>query len=134
MGSICSDDRVEVSVDSDPARPIAGKVTYIGEIVDEQTRSVQVMITCPNRDRRLKPGMFASVRFSGAPRQVVLIPATALQQGESESYVFVRAGEGIYLRREVQAVSAGPGEAVVTRGLEPGEVIVTRGGILLMGE
>ena len=131
--SVRKDDRVEVRTDADYAHPVAGEVSYISEWVDEETRSIQVLVTCNNKDRRLKPGMFAEVHFTGAPRQSILIPSTALLQDEAEAYVFVRESEGRYLKRPVKAVTAGRLETLIADGLEAGEVIVTEGSIYLMG-
>ena len=61
-------------------RNITGKVYHVNEIVDEATRSVKVLIECDNPDRKLKPGMYATVNFSTAPVNSIMIPVTALMQ------------------------------------------------------
>jgi cobalt-zinc-cadmium efflux system membrane fusion protein len=130
--SIHTDDKVEVRTDSEPENAIAGYVSHISELLDEETRSVQVLVTCDNKDRRLKPGMFASVRFINQPHPSILVPSTALLQKEDETYVFVKAGEGEYIKRRVKAATASASEALITEGLASGDVIVSEGAIYLM--
>ncbi|MDR3141863.1 MAG: efflux RND transporter periplasmic adaptor subunit [Tannerellaceae bacterium] len=132
INSIRPDDKVEIHTEADPGQMIAGHVSYVGELLDEETRSIQALITCSNTDRRLKPGMFASVRFVHAPVASILIPSAALLQKDESSYVLLREGEGIYVRRAVKATAVGPRESLVTEGLEDGDVIVSEGGIYIM--
>ena len=73
-------DHVSVKVGAYPDRNITGKVYHINEIVDEATRSVKVLIECDNPDRKLKPGMYATVNFSTTPVNSIMIPVTALMQ------------------------------------------------------
>ncbi len=127
------DDRAEIQTDADAAHTIAGRVYHISELLDEETRSVRVMIVCDNTDRKLKPGMFADVRFIAAPKESVVIPSSALLQTESGSYVFAQAGKNKYLKRYVKAVTAGQNRAMITDGLQSGDVIVSSGGIYLPG-
>ena len=131
--AIRRDARVEIRTDADPQRPVAGYVAHISELLDEETRSVQVLITCDNSDRALKPGMFASVRFIHPPQKSIVIPSAALLQDGDEAYVFVQAGAGRYLRRTVEAVTANLQEVLITDGLEAGETVVAEGSIYLMG-
>ena len=134
INSIRPEDSVEVRTDSDRGTVIPGRIFHIGELMDEETRSVQVLVACDNKDRKLRPGMFASVHFINAPRPSIVIPSTALLQNGDESYVFVRQSDGVYVRRNVRAVMVNQSESLVSEGLEPGETVVSEGGIYLMGE
>lgn len=133
MASIHKDDHVEIRTDANPGQAITGNISHISELLDEETRSVQVLIACDNKDRQLKPGMFANVRFTSPPRESIVIPSTALLQDEGQSYVFVQEGEGRFIKRPVEAVTANQQEVWVTRGLKAGDVIIFEGGIYLMG-
>ena len=64
IGSILKDDKVEIRTDANPEQVINGYVYHISELLDEETRSVQVLVVCDNKKRRLKPGMFTSVHFA----------------------------------------------------------------------
>jgi cobalt-zinc-cadmium efflux system membrane fusion protein len=134
IASIRKDDNVEIRTDANPEQIVKGHISHISELLDEETRSVQVLIVCDNKDRKLKPGMFTSVHFISAPEESVVIPSKALLQREDRSYVFVKDTEGRYVRRYVDAVTANGRELLITRGLKTGDVIVSEGGIYLMGD
>jgi cobalt-zinc-cadmium efflux system membrane fusion protein len=101
-------------------------------MLDEETRSVQVYIECDNADHSLKPGMYVSVRFIEQPKENILIPSTAVFQKEEESFVFVDAGNGRYVKRDVKITGTGSGRLLMKSGLKPGERIVSEGGYFLL--
>lgn len=133
VGSVSEDDKVEIRTEANPEQVITGQISHISELLDEETRSVQVLIACDNQDRKLKPGMFANVHFIGSPKDAIVVPSTAVLQNEDHAYVFVRKSEGMYVRRAVKSVTAGRQETLITDGLNPGDVIILEGGIYLMG-
>lgn len=134
ISAIRPDDRVEIRTDADFEQVIPGHVSHISELLDEETRSVQVLITCDNKDRKLKPGMFTSVHFINMPKESILIPSTALLQKEDGSYVFVKESKGRYTKRSVKAVTANGHEILITGGLKAGDEIVSEGSIYLMAD
>ena len=132
INSIQTNDKVEIRTDADLGYVIAGHISHISQLMDEETRSVQVLVTCDNADRRLRPGMFANVHFINAPKESIIIPSTALLQQEDDSYVLVRQSEETYLKRMVKAVMVNECESLVSEGLHAGDIIVSEGGIYLM--
>lgn len=133
LGSVHNDDEAEIFIESSKDEPLVGKVYYVGQILDEQTRSAQVIVSCDNAERLLKPGMFVKVRFAAKSHDELLIASTAVLQGEEGSYVFVRTKENEYVRRIVSVKTADEGNVLVDSGLEEGDVIVTKGGIYIAG-
>lgn len=51
---------VEFTVESHPGETFKGRVVFIEPTLNEQTRTAAVRVEIDNRDKRLKPGMFAS--------------------------------------------------------------------------
>ena len=131
FSSIHPGDRVEIYTDAEPHKVIWGKIDHIGEIIDEQTRSVQVIVTCDNSQRRLKPGMFTSVHFLAAPHDALLLPSSAIYQEEQTSYVFVAHPHQRYVRRNVTVESIKGDSVHLLSGLSAGEQVVVKGGIYL---
>lgn len=132
ISSIRKEDKVEIRTDASYAQLITGYVSHISELLDEETRSVQVLITCDNKDRKLKPGMFTGVHFINTPKKSIVIPSTALLQNEEETYVFVQESKGRFTKRPVKATTAGQHDLLISEGLETGDTIVAEGGIYLM--
>lgn len=125
-------DQVYVKVSAYPDRNITGKVYHINEIVDEDTRSIKVLIECDNPDRKLKPGMYTTVQFSTTPEKAVMIPVTALMQQDSSQYVWVKTGNNQYTKRPVTTGETDEKTVRITSGLKPGEIIMTEGGIYML--
>ena len=133
INSIKENDTVEVYTDASPQALIPGKIYHIEELLDETTRSVRVLVACDNKDRLLRPGMFAGVHFINAPQESILIPDAAIFQSDQGSSVFVQIAKGEYLKRKIECRSAGNGLSLVTEGLKAGETIIVQGGIYLIG-
>ncbi|WPO91886.1 efflux RND transporter periplasmic adaptor subunit [Chryseobacterium sp. HR92] len=125
-------DQVSVKVSAYPDRNITGKVYHINEIVDEDTRSIKVLIECDNPDRKLKPGMYATVNFSTTPEKTVMIPVTALMQQNNSQYVWVKTGKSQYTKRSVTTGETDQEKVRIISGLQPGETIMTEGGIYML--
>lgn len=125
-------DQVSVKVSAYPDRNITGKVYHINEIVDEDTRSIKVLIECDNPDKKLKPGMYATVNFSTTPEKTVMIPVTALMQQDNSQYVWVKTGKSQYAKRSVTTGETDQKTVRITSGIQPGETIMTEGGIYML--
>lgn len=126
--------QAEIFTEADNENVIWGKVINVGSIVDEETRSVQVLLSCDNADRKLKHGMYVSVHFMSEPHPAIVLPSTAVFQGEQSSYVFVATDKpNTYIRRQVQvSTSSDDNQKIcVRRGLNPGERVISDGGIYL---
>ena len=134
IGSVVPGGKAEVFTESEPDSVICGEVLNVGNLVDEETRSVQVVLACDNAQGKLKHGMYVSVHFISAPRQAIVLPSTAVFQGEQRSYVFVATGkENTYVRREVEVSTSSDNnqDVCIHRGLEAGETVISNGGIYL---
>lgn len=125
-------DEVEVKITSLPNETIKGKVYHVNEMVNEETRSIEVLIECNNPKRDLKPGMYATVLFKDASVKTILVPATAVFQKEDNQFVFVKVNALEYEKRQVETQGNVNGKVIITTGLRNGEVIVTQGGSLMI--
>lgn len=131
IGLINSIDSVHVITDAHPDQQINGFVSYIGSILDEQTRSVEVYVECKNDNKALKPGMFANVMFTREIPDVVVIPASAVLQEEDHTYVFVQTEKNKFVKRDVSVTTGNEKELIVTGGLKANETIVAEGAVYL---
>ena len=131
MGLINSIDSVHVITDAHPNLPINGIVSYVGSILDEQTRSVEVYVECRNEQKILKPGMFANVAFTHEILGAMVIPGSAVLQEEDHAYVFVQTGKNKFTKRTVTVSTGNEKDLIVNSGLAPNETIVSEGAIYL---
>ena len=66
LASVHRGQLVKASVDPYPGQVFEGKVTVVGGVIDPATRSLLVETEFPNRDGKLRPGMFARVELEPA--------------------------------------------------------------------
>ena len=131
FGAIRQGDRVEVFTDAHPEKIIWGSIHYIGEMLDEETRSLEVIVECDNNDRDLKLGMFCEVHFLSSPMQAIVLPATAVMQELDNDYVLIEIAKGKYLRRKVETETIDPENVYIVSGINENENVVIKGGIFL---
>ena len=125
-------DECNIEIAALPEKHITGKVYHVNEIVDESTRSVQVLIECDNKDHTLKPGMYVTVNFIEAPINAILISSKAVMQMSEESFVFIEVAKDKYLRRKIEISTTEGNQVVIKSGLAIGEKIVSEGGFYLL--
>ena len=118
-----------------PEARFPGKVTNLGQQLDEVTRLMQVRIVLKNPGNRLKPEMLANAEIPvGAGQSALVVPSDALQQIDSQDVVFVRAPPDHFTVRPVQVGETVGGMTPVLSGLQPGEQIAVRGSFVLKSQ
>lgn len=131
-----------------PGRTLEGRVVRLEDHLDPATRTLRVLLQVRNPSLLLKPGMFATARFtvsSSGARDTdpgVSIPASALVMDGESRIVFVEVAERTFERREVRVATAVPAgtmqvgstEVRIVEGLRVGERIVTKGAFTLKSE
>jgi multidrug efflux system membrane fusion protein len=124
---------VEAVVAGEEARPLSGTLTFVDNAVDQTTGTIRLKGTFPNTEHRLWPGQFVEVRLAtGALPDAVVVPASAVQTGQSGTFVFVVRPDMTVEERPISAGQEMDGSVVVEKGLQTGEQVVTDGQIRLV--
>jgi len=117
---------------------IAGRITYINPLLNEETRTALVRVEIKNPAQRLKIGMFVEVIFdtadeSAARGDEIVVPEEAVQRISDRAVVFIpKENEaGHFEVREVELGGARDGLRKITSGLKAGERVVTKGSFTL---
>lgn len=124
---------VRILVEAVPARPIAGRIGYVGALVDSTSRTIKVRVEIDNPTRALKPGMFARAALVlAADARRVGVPVAALQALGGRDVVFTPEGPTRFRTRPVKrgADRAG-GWVEILDGLAIGDTIVLQGSFVL---
>lgn len=120
-----------VIVGAYPDRRFDGKVTYIGNILDRETRTAVARIEVANIDGRLKPGLFANVEIAtSGTRKALRVPETALVLLQGQMTAFIAVGDG-FEPRPVETGERSGGLVIVRSGLEAGDQVVVSGAYAL---
>jgi cobalt-zinc-cadmium efflux system membrane fusion protein len=126
--------QVEIVVPAYPDEVFLGKVSYIGDLVDEETRTITVRAEVANEDARLKPGMFANVRILlNGNQKTLVVPQAAVLQESDRQIVFLEEGDH-FVRREIQTGDQDGDYLQVARGLGAGDIVVVQGNHQLRSE
>lgn len=123
---------VEVNLVAVPDKMIEGKIYHISEMLDEETRSSEVLIECDNTMRLMKPGMFGTVKLVDKVADTLLIPTSAILQEEEACYVWISLGKNRYKKQKVTTSLTAANRTVITTGLKGGEEVVTEGAFYLL--
>ena len=118
-----------------PGVSYRGLVRYIEPEVSETTRTLQLTLDVPNRDRRLRVWMYATVVFEPvAATDVITVPAEAVIRTGERDVVVVALGGGRFAPREVVLGPRGGGFIQVVDGLSDGDEVVTSAQFLIDSE
>lgn len=112
-----------------------GRVTYVADVLDDQTRTVKVRVEIPNQEGHFKPGMFVTARIAtrmAGPARI-MVPKEALFLLDDRAVVFVETAEG-FRPRPVETGPEMSGWVPIQKGLQAGERVVTQGAFALKAQ
>jgi cobalt-zinc-cadmium efflux system membrane fusion protein len=118
---------IGIELDALPGMSVTGEIYYAGGMLDEETRSVEVIIRCDNRERKMKPHMYGTVRFTATPSEAIVVPNSAILQNEENLYVIVSEGGNKFRKANVTVRPARETQTAILSGIGKGEEIVTEG-------
>jgi membrane fusion protein, heavy metal efflux system len=114
-----------------PNEVFRGRVLFISDVLDPDTRRTKVRIEFANPNMRLKPNMFANATFLARREAVPMLPLTALILKNESDRVFVEVAPWVFEARPVEVAFQEGDEALIAKGVKAGERIVVKGGVLL---
>lgn len=130
-GSLVTGQKFEVSVAAWPEQVFAGELTVVSPDVDVRSRTLKLRGMLQNTDRRLQPGMFATVHLLLSGEQPVLtLPRTAVSffaYGESV-FTIHESDSGLTVKRQPVRVGRTRSEQVeILSGLRADQQVVHTG-------
>ncbi|MBC8471693.1 MAG: efflux RND transporter periplasmic adaptor subunit [Planctomycetes bacterium] len=106
---------------------MAGKISFISELADLQTRSTRMEISLDNKKRLLRSGQIVLVRLT---RQIIedaiMIPLLAVIPMEDSKTVYVVNSDQAH-RRQVEIGVIKGDDVLVKSGLKPGDRLIIAG-------
>jgi cobalt-zinc-cadmium efflux system membrane fusion protein len=117
-----------VKLASYPNEVFRGKIAYLSDALDPSSRTAKLRCVLSNPDGRLKLEMFATVTVPNKEaRTGISVTATAVQEINGHSVVFVRTEPTKFEKRVVEAGERTPEAVEIKSGLKGGEKVVTKG-------
>ena len=110
----------------------SGKIDKIFNIIDPETKSMQVRIKLANPDFLLKPEMKASVKISNTLNQkMIAIPSSAVIFDKSRYYVMIFKDRFNIETRKVEVFRQVGDLTYISSGLKEGENVITHNQLLI---
>ncbi len=126
---------VEARATAWPGTTFKGKVIALLPEVQQQTRTLTARVAVENVGRKLSPGMYVSLDFTGPPGEPqLLVPSEAVIVTGERSVVIVSRGEGMFDVADVTIGIEQDGRSVVLSGLDEGQSVVVSGQFLIDSE
>jgi cobalt-zinc-cadmium efflux system membrane fusion protein len=118
---------VRIEVPALENEKLIGKLIYVGQTVNPESRTVLVRTELDNTSGRLKPSMLASMLIESTPTKRMVVPITAIVREQDADYVFIEQKPGSFRLKPVRLSSEHNGQRVVLDGLSQGMRIVSDG-------
>ena len=126
---------VEARTPSLPGTIFKGMVGAILPEVNPATRTLKARVELSNPSGQLVPGMFATINFTSAVREdVLLVPTEAVIQTGTRSVVMVAQGDGKFVTVDVEIGTETNSQTEIRKGLEVGQKVVISGQFLIDSE
>jgi membrane fusion protein (multidrug efflux system) len=119
---------LELTVAARPGDRFAGEVYFVAPALDAANRRLLLKALVPNPERKLRPGMFATIRVEVARHpDALVIPETALAYDAGGAYVWRLNGDHTAERAHVTVGLRSAARVEITAGLRAGDRIVAAG-------
>src|SRR5262249_33816437 len=131
VAAVAPGEDAEVSLAAYPGRALHGKVLFVPDVIEADSRRNKTRIAFKNPDYALQPNMVTTVTPHRPALQRVVLPTTALLMNNDRTTVFVATAPWTFERRVVELFLEEGSEVAINSGVKPGEQVVVKGGILL---
>lgn len=118
---------VEATLSDGTIVPAEGYIDFANPALQQSTGTMLVRAILPNPKLLIYPGQFVRVTLKGAVRpNAIMVPQTAVQQGQKGTFVYVVQG-GKALLRPVTAGDWYKDNWIIDEGLSTGDIVIVEG-------
>jgi cobalt-zinc-cadmium efflux system membrane fusion protein len=131
LAAVARNQDAQISLAAYPDKVLHGKVLFVADVIDADSRRDKIRIALANGDYALKPNMFATVDLAGREQSLVVLPSSALLMNNDRTTVFVATAPWTFERRTVDPLLDEGQSVAIRSGVAAGEQVLVKGGILL---
>ncbi|HEY3300900.1 MAG TPA: efflux RND transporter periplasmic adaptor subunit [Methylophilaceae bacterium] len=131
---IQKNEEVNIEIPALDNQQMTGRLIFVGDVVNPQTRTVTVRTDIDNSAHNIKPAMLVSMVVQSKSSPKTAIPEQSVIRENDKNYVFVQIAPNQYRLREVTLGIEYNGFIAVSSGVTEGEVIVSEGAFHLNNE
>ena len=133
-GTLRTGQAVEAQVLAFPGETLRGKLSFVSSTVNPETRTVRVRMEVPNKKRRYKPAMLATMVIYDPQQRRLVVPKTAVVRDQEVDHVFVQRSKTDFEMVPVKLGLEQAGQSVVEEGLDENTTIAVDGAFHLNNE
>ena len=109
-------------------KTIDTKMTFVGQVVDKQTRTFNVEAKLDNKDVNYKANMIVKLFINDdTEKNVLVVPTNVVQHGDDGKEYVLIAENNVVTKRNVVTGNSYDGKTVIKSGLNKGDKIITFG-------
>lgn len=117
-----------------PGQMVSGRVSAVLPAAQAESRTLQVRVELPNRDGRLRPGMYGTGHLGGQAQPALVVPSEAVIRTGKRAVVMLAGDGGRFQPVEVQVGREAGERTEILAGLNEGQRIVASGQFLIDSE
>ena len=125
--SVHLNQQVEVEVAALGKQKLKGRIVFVSDTVQQDTRTVPIRTAVENPKFELKPQMLATLHLSGGLRKQLAVPGSAVVRENDKDYVFVQIAKNHFRLTEVELDPAAGELRPVRKGITEGTMVVVDG-------
>jgi RND family efflux transporter MFP subunit len=123
-------DSARVVPANDEGNPVAGRIRWIGDVIDPVNRTLPVLVDVSNARQAFALGSFARLEFA-QEKHALAVPEEAIVDEGTSRWVYVSRQEGAFTPVKVELGAKRDGWWEVTSGLLAGDQVIAKGAALL---
>jgi cobalt-zinc-cadmium efflux system membrane fusion protein len=105
-----------------------GKIIYVGQTVNDKTRTILIRCEFVNPGNKLKPQMYGELKIPmGSKANAILVPEQSVIKEAGQNYLFVQTSDSTFERRDIVIGLTADNLIEVKEGIKEGEKIVSNG-------
>lgn len=125
--SVQLNQKVDVEVSALGSQKLSGRIVFVSDTVQQDTRTVPIRTEVANPKFELKPQMLATLTLNGTRVKQLAVPSTAVVRENDKDYVFVQLADYRFRLTEVTLDPASGEMRPVRKGIDEGTPIVVDG-------
>jgi cobalt-zinc-cadmium efflux system membrane fusion protein len=118
-----------------PDKELPGKIEKVSQVLDPQSKAMQVRVMLDNNDMLLKPDMYAKVIVDNTQgRRTTCIPTQALVSQDGKDYIVLYNSKSDMNILEVNIIKTVGDRTYINNELAPGQKMITQDQLLVFNQ
>ena len=125
---------IQMTSDAYSNEIFTGKITFTDPVMNGDTRTVRVRTEISNREGKLKPQMYVTVKIIVTLPEALVVPVSSVLSTGKRNVVWVESSPNMFELRNVELGARTESFQEIISGIRNGEKIAASGGFLIDAE